>query len=812
MKKFTYLFAVLCICSPVFLHAQGHGGNSVKSNFKSYTLKGTVLDASTGQPVKSAIVYVPDTQVATSTDELGTFRLISRSYFEHAIVACAGYTSKKLTIARDSTDVIIVKLVSAATSLNGVEIIEVKMPQSVNMLTETDLNRASGLSLQDALNNIPGVNMQSRSPWGGQHIIIRGYYPSVDNGRSNSENFGGLGYKMYINGIPVTDAIGTTTMDDIDYSTLGSVEVIKGPSPLYGSYIGGAVNLSTPKVTPNVTMVKEQAIGGSNGLFRTNTSFLTSDGKMDLWANYGHQTYDGFRPNDASRKDYAAFATNYHVSDHQTVSAYFSYSHSYEQLGGELDSAAFYGRKAVSDSNYMLNKSKADIESFRGGITDKYRYSKHFNSEATVFITGSALNQAFAHGFNKNQNLNFGGHAALNYETKTDMLNVNGTLGAAFIKTNQNAQGNFILPFVLPPFNPATLHMSASDVQNHAINYNIYTQWMFSLPAQQLSLTLGGSLNFLEFGTQNLIDAAKTIFLNSPVYTKSFNPVFTPSVSLLKAFNKNISVYANVAAGYTPPTLSQMMNTAGAVDASLQPEHAIQYEIGTKGTFTKDQRLSYQLALFDLDITKRLTQVTSNGISYYTNVGEQRNLGAELYASYSIINNKNSAISLVRPWISYTYIDAKYVDFKSHGKSSTGRDSIIANYSGNKAAAVAPNMFNAGIDITSKPGIYLFGSFQYMDKAPVTFDNAHYMKSYNILRARIGYKHMFGKHFGTDVFAGGDNLLGNTYYSFIFVGQNIQELAQGNDPYVKGGGGDGYILPAPYKAAFYGGVNLSYKF
>ena len=86
------------------------------------------------------------------------------------------------------------------------------------------------------------------------------------------------------------------------------------------------------------------------------------------------------------------------------------------------------------------------------------------------------------------------------------------------------------------------------------------------------------------------------------------------------------------------------------------------------------------------------------------------------------------------------------------------------------------------------------------------------MKSYNLLSAKIGYKQQFGPHFGLDAFLGADNLLGSTYYSFIFVGQNIQELGQGSDPYITNGGGDGYILPAPYKATVYGGATLKYSF
>ncbi|HAP06793.1 MAG TPA: hypothetical protein DCR20_03130, partial [Planctomycetaceae bacterium] len=59
-----------------------------------------------------------------------------------------------------------------------------------------------------------------------------------------SSNFDGQGYKVYLNGIPVTDAEGITTMDDIDFGAIGNAEIVKGPAgTLYGQAIAGAVNL-----------------------------------------------------------------------------------------------------------------------------------------------------------------------------------------------------------------------------------------------------------------------------------------------------------------------------------------------------------------------------------------------------------------------------------------------------------------------------------------------------------------------------------------------------------------------------------------
>jgi iron complex outermembrane receptor protein len=108
-------------------------------------------------------------------------------------------------------------------------------------------------------------------------------------------------------------------------------------------------------------------------------------------------------------------------------------------------------------------------------------------------------------------------------------------------------------------------------------------------------------------------------------------------------------------------------------------------------------------------------------------------------------------------------------------------------------------MANLGVDINTKRGFYLHAAFRYRDKTPVTFDNKKYLKAYNLLGGRIGYKRELGSHVSVDAFIGGNNLTGSTHYNFLFIGQNVEAL------------GDGYIAPAPYKPTFYGGATIKYR-
>jgi iron complex outermembrane receptor protein len=116
-------------------------------------------------------------------------------------------------------------------------------------LSPAELKRGTGIFIDEAINaNVPGVTTNRRTVAAGQQFNIRGYGNGVRGTNGVNSNFDGQGYKVYLNGIPITDAEGITLMDDIDFGSVGNVEVVKGPSgTLYGLAIAGVVNLKTIK-------------------------------------------------------------------------------------------------------------------------------------------------------------------------------------------------------------------------------------------------------------------------------------------------------------------------------------------------------------------------------------------------------------------------------------------------------------------------------------------------------------------------------------------------------------------------------------
>jgi iron complex outermembrane receptor protein len=234
------------------------------------------------------------------------------------------------------------------------------------------------------------------------------------------------------------------------------------------------------------------------------------------------------------------------------------------------------------------------------------------------------------------------------------------------------------------------------------------------------------------------------------------------------------------------------------VNTDLKPERGTLYEIGTKGAWL-DRRLVYELALFDLYVKDKFTPVTVTGTggSTYTvttNGGAQHNRGVEVATNYAVVKQPNGIVSLVQPYIAYTYSNFRYDNFKSNSNN----DSTTIDYSNKKVVGVPTNTFNAGLTLATRWGVYLNADYQFVDSVPLTYDNNHTAKSFSLLGAKLGYQREFDNHFRIDAFVGGRNLLASLYYTMVFLNANYT----GPEPNV--------YLPGPYSATFFGGVNLSY--
>jgi len=681
-------------------------------------------------------------------------------------------------------------------------------PSSIVKLSERELKRGTGLLMDDAINtSVPGVYMERRTFSAGQQFNIRGYGNGARGTNGVSSNFDGQGYKVYLNNIPITDAEGITLMDDIDFGSIGNVEILKGPSgTLYGLAIAGVVDLKTVKPEKEHVSIGQDVLVGSYGLQRYTTRLAMGGKRSSLLVNYGKQLFDGYMPHTASRKDFVNLFGSFQPNEKESMDVYIGYSNSYDERNGELDTTQYRTMDYSGNPNYIANNAHSNVISFRAGLTHSYHFTKSISNTTSIFGTGITSNASSAGGWTDKVPVNYGIRSTMNF---TLGLNRNVKLsGIAGIEAQrQNAQtigyGMVKDSFHLTGYN--IIGPIRSNQYTISSTYNLFTEWTVSLPAD-FSLTTGIGISKMNIELNDRIFMAANNNPSNPKGTNnptqfqaSYSDMLSPHVAVNKIFSKRVSVYASFSQGYKAPVSSYFfIPLTGQVNTNLKPERGTQFEVGTKGSLLKD-KLHYQFAVFNAVFSDKMTVVavpnetnTATSYTYVTNGGSQDHKGIEALVNYSWL--AMSGLEVI-PFINFAYADFKYRDFKFQQLSSDKKSIVETDYSNNTVAGVPPVTFNAGADVLSKSGLYGNLTYSFRDRVYFTSDNKNQTEAFSLLNAKVGFRKDFAKRFGIDVFAGANNITGTQYYYMVFLNQLP----------------DAY-LPAPAGINFFGGLGIKYNF
>ena len=487
-------------------------------------VKGKVLDAYTKKPLPGATITIGDKK--TSTDNTGSFSYLCTAK-ETIKISYVGYETK-MENNKNCSPELFIYLTPTMLTLDEVEVSNstnsnktlLYQPAAITNLNHTDIKRASGLFFDDAIQtNVPGVQMARRSVGGGQQFNIRGYGNGVRGKNGASSNFDGQGSKVYLNGIPVTDAEGITTMDDIDFGSIAAAEIVKGPAgSLYGLAIAGAINLKTIQPEKGKTSLSQELMTGNYGLRRNTTTYQTANNNSSLLLNYGHQEVEGFTIHNASRKDYANLVNIYTPNEKQTVTSYFGYSNSYDQRAGELTIAQYESNDYSGNIDYIKRDGHSNVITFRAGITNSYKLNENFTSNTTVFGTSFTSNASSAAGWTEKATGNYGIRATL--DAKFDLnekIKLSGITGIESQRQDAHVVGYNMKQNPLDTtstwiygVNPYwVLNATTSDLNTVSNTSSLFSEWTLSLP-KDISITGG-------VGTSNM-----KISLND-----RFNPTLT---------------------------------------------------------------------------------------------------------------------------------------------------------------------------------------------------------------------------------------------------------------------------------------------
>ncbi len=574
---------------------------------------------------------------------------------------------------------------------------------SVAVVGRKDLERFTNISFLPALNTVPGVRMEERSP-GSFRLSIRG--------SSLRSPFGIRNVKFYWNGLPLTDGGGNTYLNLLDFSAVRQMEVIKGPGgSLYGAGMGGVLLLTPPALAGNE--VQLTATAGSYGLQRYQLNATTSIGNTKANIQYARQQSDGYRQQTALRRDALNLNLQFSLTGRSVLRWTNFYSDLYYQTPGGLTKAQYeqdprQARSATPSLPGAIEQQAAVYnKTFYSGLMLDHEWNTAWFTTAGVFGSATDFKNPAINNYEVRKEINWGARVENQYHY-AGLVKADFTFGGEFqffnssIKNYQNLQGF-----------AGDLQFSDELTSSSAL---LFAQGEISLPADIL-LTLGASGNVLtyQFARNSITPAIEQV--------RNFDPVLIPRAALLKNFNEHVAAHASISKGFSPPTLAEVRPSTNNYNDSLRAETGINYEIGVRGTFLK--YFSFDVALYSLQLDETIVVRQINSADYFVNAGSTSQLGAELMLGYA---RQFQTVGL-KIWSSYT---RNAFTFNRYFKNQQ-------DFSYKYLPGVAPHVLVTGVDIKMKNGFYADITSNYTDAIPLNDSNSDFAPGYFVVGARLGF-------------------------------------------------------------------------
>lgn len=439
---------------------------------------------------------------------------------------------------------------------SGVETSVLRNPSSVYVVTAQQIDRAPKENVAEMLRSAPGVIVQDSSVPGIERISIRGEDPRRT--------------VILLDGQPLTDPTTYGQPVLIDPETVERIEVVRGASSVVNGSraIGGVVNIITKGggAKPIEGAVTGAYFTGARGFRLSGTVAGAAEGFE--YRLSGDMTRQGDRRTPDGRLEPSGF-------NQEALSAHLGYSFGRHRVSAKAQRFTMDAETYTGDPNFSIDLPKRDLTKFAlfyegrdltpwlAKLTaDAYLQTVDRQFENRIVagpgrITGSSDDLQRAFGFNLRGELALfdGQRTAVGLQYENDFLDADG-------ETRITGFG--------PP--------SVSSRRNKA---RIQTWSAFVNHEAQLTEKLTGYAGARVYAVNAELESSNT----QPLRDNSDVRVLG-AVGLVYAASDALSLRANVAQGYSYPTLSQMFLTTTAAgqtiigNPDLKPETALTFEIG----------------------------------------------------------------------------------------------------------------------------------------------------------------------------------------------------------------------------------------
>jgi iron complex outermembrane recepter protein len=608
-----------------------------------------------------------------------------------------------------------------------------QVPASVGLVMGADLQRFNNTSLVSAVNNLPGIRMEERSP-GSYRFSIRG--------SSLRSPFGVRNVKVYWNDLPLTDPGGNTYLNQLDANSIRQIEIIKGPgSSLYGAGTGGVILVKSQQ-SENGNLVSASWMNGSYGMKNYQLSLMQGGKSTNHLVSYQHHQADGYREQTRMVRDQLNSTFKFSFSDKEELETAIFYTDLYYQTPGGLTEAEYLvnpkqARPAAgTQPGAVAQQAGVSLKSFYTGVSHQYHFKKNLHNRTGVYGNFVQFANPAIRNYERRLEQNLGARSVTDFSFAlhdwTATLQGGGEFqrGYSPVKNYQNLQG----------YSGAL----QSDEEIRTLQYSLFGQG--ELSKDDWIFTGGLSANWVNYSLLRL-----TASPSMPQEVK-YDPVITPRMALLRKINGTFSVYGNMSWGFSPPTLAEVRPSNGIFNTELKSEKGRQIEMGGKGYFAK-RKFFVDMALYHFVLDQTIVvRREADGADYFVNAGATNQNGLEVLMTWQ----PSLSSTIVKSFKAWSGITLNRYEFKDYIKDNV-------SFTGNQLTGTPKGVFTGGLDFVFTNRVYINLTANHTSKIPLNDGNTIYADAYTLLGARAGYRSAEPNKFPFELFMGADNLLDKTY-------------------------------------------------
>lgn len=669
-------------------------------------------------------------------------------------------------------------------------------PASVDVVDQSVIeNAGAGMTLSESINRIAGVTAESRNQFAQDpQISIRGF--------GSRSNFGVTGVRLYVDGIPLTMPDGIGQPGNIDFETVKSIEVLKGPfATMYGNGAGGVISLTT-KTPPTGNEVSASFLAGSYGTTKESAQATGTVNGIGYLFNESNFNTDGYRQHSAAHKKQstAEFSFDLLNDTHVTILADYMKMEAQDPLG-------LAGRGSSINSNIpnvysnpqsvptaaLAANTRVSRENTQAGINLEHIINDN-NSINIVTYAGHRNNAQFlstvtSSGTGKESTISrdFVG-ADINWANKGEIFSKNYSLTSG-ISYSHMSDDRMDFTATNGSVSAAQLASPKRNETDNSMNFDEYVQAKLSI-LNNLDLN-AGVRNIHSIISFNPNVPGQT---NTSASAAQFSNT-TPSIGLLWKVREDTNAYVNYGKGFQTPNSIQMaykdsfqivnhFNTLSSYglgpNTNLSASTSDNYELGLKTYLNENTRLN--LALFRIVTNNEIAVDFGGAYVSYANVPVQtsRN-GLEISLDSKLQHNFNT-------YAAYTYMDARYDGtFRSNslGTISSGNTipGTFKNQLYGELSWMYPSLgFTTAVESVNNSKTYANDT------------NTAYASGYSIVNIRAGFKQEMS-NWRFSEYARVDNLFDRDYISAVRINDS-------NGEFYEAGAGRNYIV----------GLSASYRF